>query len=134
MGAYDRLQPGLFIMRQGDRESKWHGHGPAPEYKGETAIHAMTMPPFYIIAQLKYTGTGFTKQTSSFNIGIHVAHWCFYDPHMQACAVSHNCVSGEFLVLAPCLTRPPVCRHVTSMLKGADMRCAGGVVARGFSG
>src|SRR5437870_11174240 len=65
MGAYDRLQPGLFIMRQGDRESKWHGHGPAPEYKGETAIHAMTMPPFYIIAQLKYTGTGFTKQTSS---------------------------------------------------------------------
>src|SRR5436853_7497845 len=64
MGAYDRLQPGLFIMRQGDRESKWHGHGPAPEYKGETAIHAMTMPPFYIIAQLKYTGTGFTKQTS----------------------------------------------------------------------
>src|SRR5438876_12098900 len=64
MGAYDRLQPGLFIMRQGDRESKWHGHGPAPEYKGETAIHAMTMPPFYIVAQLKYTGTGFTKQTS----------------------------------------------------------------------
>src|SRR5207244_12603286 len=71
MGAYDRLQPGLFIMRQGDRESKWHGHGPAPEYKGETAIHAMTMPPFYIIAQLKYTGTGFTKQTSSL-----VAHAC----------------------------------------------------------
>src|SRR5438128_10523992 len=71
MGAYDRLQPGLFIMRQGDRESKWHGHGPAPEYKGETAIHAMTMPPFYIIAQLKYTGTGFTKQTSSLT-GINV--------------------------------------------------------------
>src|SRR5437660_10778835 len=65
MGAYDRLQPGLFIMRQGDRESKWHGHGPAPEHKGDTAIHAMTMSPFYIIAQLKYTGTGFTKQTSS---------------------------------------------------------------------
>src|SRR5689334_2325121 len=65
MGAYERLQSGLFIMGQGDRESKRHGHGPAPEYKGETAIHAMTMPPFYIVAQLKYTGTGFTKQTSS---------------------------------------------------------------------
>src|SRR5574342_368226 len=64
MGAYERLQPGLFIMRQGERESKWHGHGPAPEYKGETALHAMTMPPFYIVAQRKYTGTGFTKQTS----------------------------------------------------------------------
>ncbi len=25
----------------------------------------MTMPPFYIVAQLKYTGTEFTKQTSS---------------------------------------------------------------------
>src|SRR5438128_6964822 len=74
MGAYDRLQPGLFIMRQGDRESKWHGHGPAPEYKGETAIHAMTMPPFYIIAQLKYTGTGFTKQTSSQLILLAMAH------------------------------------------------------------
>src|SRR5215472_14471361 len=65
MGAYDRLQAGLFVMSQGDRESKRHGHGPAPEYKGETAPHAMTMPPFYMVAQLKYTGTGFTKQTSS---------------------------------------------------------------------
>src|SRR5215510_11236858 len=64
MGTYDRLQPGLFVMSQGERESKRHGHGPAPESKGETTTHAITMPPFYRVAQLKYTGTGFTKQTS----------------------------------------------------------------------
>src|SRR5438132_13580042 len=32
MGAYHRLQHGLVNMRQGDRESKWHAHGTAPDY------------------------------------------------------------------------------------------------------
>src|SRR3954470_6033256 len=72
MGTYDRLQAGLCVMSQGDGESKRHGHGPAPEYKGETATHAMTMPRFYMVTQLKYTGSGFTKQAS---IDVQVCFW-----------------------------------------------------------
>jgi hypothetical protein len=65
MGTYDRLQLGLFVVSQGDGGSKRHGHNPAPSYKGEMVTHAMTMLPFSMVAQLKYTGTGFTKWTSS---------------------------------------------------------------------
>jgi hypothetical protein len=53
MGSYNRLQTGLFVVSQGDMGSKWNGHGPAPEHKGETAKHAMTMLPILRVRSAK---------------------------------------------------------------------------------
>ena len=42
----------------------------------------------------------------------------FITPHRQVCTVSHNCVSGGFLVLAPCLTKRP---DTVGELKSAEI-------------
>ena len=80
-----KVQTGLFVMSQGDGESKRHGHGPAPEYKGETATHTMTMPRFYMVAQLKYTGTEFTKLTSRVRRKVHIP-----PHHVVECVLTHR--------------------------------------------
>ena len=50
MGAYNRLQTGLFVVRSGHLGSERHGHGRTPYDTGRIAKHDVTMPQFYTLS------------------------------------------------------------------------------------
>src|SRR6266496_3635591 len=64
MGAYHRLQTGLFGVSQGHLGSERNGHGGVPYDTERIAKHDVTVPSFYTLSTPQCTGVGFMKWTS----------------------------------------------------------------------
>ncbi len=65
----NRFQTRLFLASQDHVGSKWRRHRPVPYKTRKVSTTTFAWLPWYTVAELKDTGSGFTKWTSSLRIG-----------------------------------------------------------------